>query len=87
MAVNGYDESKEEVQAFATKAGLKHPILLLGGKTGADLYGVEGFPSSFWIDPEGRIVGKERGFDPTHVPTMEKRIEKYLRERERELKK
>jgi hypothetical protein len=78
MAVNGYDEPKDEVEGFMTKNKLTHPVLLLGGKVALDVYGVEGFPTAFWIDHQGRIVGREVGFEPGHVPAMEKRIERLL---------
>jgi len=83
MAVNGYDESKEEVQEFVNDKKLKHPILLKGGETALKLYGVEGYPTSFWINHEGRIVGKEVGFSPEMEPAIEKRIEKLLAAREK----
>ncbi len=83
MAVNGFDEPREEVEEFAKKSSLRHPILLMGGQTALDLYDVEGFPTSFWIDPEGRIIGKEVGFDPALAAAMEKRIEKLLAAREK----
>lgn len=77
-AVNGYDEPRDEVQKFVDEKKLKHPIVLKGGDTASDVYGVEGFPTSYWVNHEGRIVGKEVGFSPEMVPAMEKRIAKYL---------
>ncbi len=86
MAVNGYDEPKDEVQAFVDKEKLKHPILLMGGKTAADLFQVEGFPTVFWIDHDGRIVHREVGFAPDMAPVMEKRIERYIEARGKAVK-
>ena len=66
---------------FIADNKLTHPVLLLGGKVALDVYGVEGFPTAFWIDHRGRIVGREVGFEASHVPAMEKRIERLLAER------
>lgn len=78
IAVNGYDEEKDVVQKFADKEKLKQPILLKGSKVAFELYGVTGFPASFWIDPQGNIVHREVGFSPELAPALEKRIEKLL---------
>lgn len=80
VAANGYDEERSEVEAFARKEGLGHPILLKAGKVGETLYGVEGFPTLFWINARGRIVGRETGFSEELVPGIERRLESLLRE-------
>ena len=42
------------------------------------LYGVTSAPTAFWIDHEGKVLRREMGFDPSHVPEMERRIEELL---------
>jgi hypothetical protein len=51
-----------------------------GSDVAVELFGVDGFPTNFWIDAKGNVVGREVGFDPSMVPAMEKRIEKLLAE-------
>lgn len=87
MAINGYDEPKDEVQEFAEKGKLKHPILLMGSKVAEDLFAVKGFPTTLWINHEGRIVRRTIGFAPDHYPAMEKQAERLLAAREKARKK
>ena len=71
-------EVKEEVQKFVDKEKLKHPILLKGSETGANLFDVERYPTSLWIDHQGRIIHREVDFAPEMEPAIEKRIQKCL---------
>lgn len=80
IAVNGYDEPRSVVEAFVKKEKLLQPVLLMGGTVARRLYGVTGFPTCFWIDPQGRIVKKEVGFTPARFPEMEARLESLLGE-------
>jgi peroxiredoxin len=50
-----YDEPKDVVQNFAGQLGLKFPILLDPGGKINDLFLVEGYPTSFFIDSSGVI--------------------------------
>jgi hypothetical protein len=81
IAVNDWDEPKEDVAKFAAEQKLTHTILLMGGKMSPELYGVTSSPTSFWIDHRGIVVRRERGFDPSEVSAMEKRIQKLLAQR------
>lgn len=78
IAVNAWDEEKEVVQKFAEKEKLKQTILLKGSEVAADVYGVTGYPTSYWIDREGKVVYWEKGFVPEAAPALEKRIERLL---------
>lgn len=50
-----FDEPQETVQAFVNELELTFPILLdVGGKI-QQQYQVRGYPSSFFVDPEGVI--------------------------------
>jgi hypothetical protein len=98
IAVNGYDETREVILKFVNEKKLKQPILkstdldgdgvveATGSGIAYDLFAVQGFPSSFWIDAKGNLIGREVGFDPSSVPAMEKRIEKLLSEAREEAK-
>jgi len=56
-----YSDSSEHAQAFIRAHGLSYPMLSdQGGSTGAR-YGVSGLPTTFVLDPRGRIVETLRG--------------------------
>ena len=79
MAVNAYDEPRGVVEHFMKREGLKHPMLLQGGSVARDVYNVTSFPTSFWIDAEGYIVGRpEVGFSPQKYPSMVEKVESML---------
>ena len=55
LAVN-FDEPPDEVKSFADELGLTFEVLLdEGGQVNGDLYRVRGYPSSFFVDPDGVI--------------------------------
>jgi thiol-disulfide isomerase/thioredoxin len=78
LAVNAYDEPRELVRTFVEQAGLKHPILLGGGRVARDLYHVRGLPASLWIDRAGNVVARESGFSPSSFPRMEARVKEMI---------
>ena len=78
IAVNGWDESKDTIQKFVDKEKLEQKILLMGSKVADKNYRVTNYPTSFWINHEGRIVDREVGFDPGEFSKMEKHVEKLL---------
>lgn len=80
MAVNGYDEPKGIVESFVKRESLKQPILLMGRSVAQDKYGVQAFPTNFWIDHEGKVVRKEVGFSESDFRVMEVRLERLLQE-------
>ena len=83
LAVNGYDESKETVAKFVEAKKLKQKVLLLGSKVARDLYCVRGFPTTFFIDPEGKIVDRDVGFSPAAAPATEAKIRALLEKAKR----
>ena len=79
MAVNAWDEPRGVVERFVKGEGLRHPMLLQGGSVARDVYNVTSFPTSFWIDAEGYIVGRsEVGFSPRKYPSMVAKVESML---------
>jgi len=78
IAVNGWNESRAVVSRFVQENRLKQPILLMGGSVAAKQYSVPGYPASFWIDHEGKVVHREVGFRPEDFPAMRERLAKML---------
>jgi len=86
VAVNGYDESKEVVEKFVRDKKLKQKVLLMGRETARKKFGVNGYPTNFFLDPSGKVVDREEGFAPDMAKPMEAKIEKLLEEAKREKK-
>jgi peroxiredoxin len=63
VAVNGYDETKSEVEQYARAHGLTHPIALMGKKVGLEKYTVESYPVTFLVDHSGTIVDYHLDFE------------------------
>jgi hypothetical protein len=80
VAVNAWDEPKEKVAEFAAAQKLGYLILLEGSDI-AEKFGAVALPSSYWIDPRRKVLGREQGFSPHRFPAMVKRVEKLLGER------
>jgi len=78
VAVNGWNEPRDMVQGFVTRAKLKQPVLLMGNVVAGQQYMVRGYPTSFWIDHEGKVIDREVGFNPAEFPAMRTRIEQLL---------
>ncbi len=58
--------------------GLKHRVLLKGGEVSTEKYAVQGVPTTFLIDREGRILSRDVGFSPASSPSREAAIEALL---------
>lgn len=78
LAVNGYDEPKELVQKFVKEKSLKQKILLMGGELARGKYAVTGFPTTFFVDPQGKIVDRSVGFADLLAASEEKKIQELL---------
>ena len=74
LAVNGYNETAEVVKRFVSEKKLTHPIVLMGRDVGRDQYGVEGYPTSFWVDREGRVVERLMGFGAGGEKALEAKL-------------
>lgn len=63
LVVLGLDseETPVIVQSFVASMGIKFTILLDQGGTVSDLYRVDGFPTSIFIDSNGRIQAEQIG--------------------------
>jgi thiol-disulfide isomerase/thioredoxin len=82
VAVNAYDESKEEVERFARANGLTHPIALMGKKVGEEKYTVTSYPVTFLVDHRGAIVDYHLDFERGDEKVLAKTIARLLAERE-----
>ncbi|HEV3037962.1 MAG TPA: TlpA disulfide reductase family protein [Candidatus Angelobacter sp.] len=61
VGVSMDDEAEKTVSDFAKKMGVNYPILA-GTEKVAELYGgIEGLPTSFFIDRSGKVVTREAG--------------------------
>lgn len=63
-------ESADEVSAFVAEQGLTFPILLDSNGRVGSRYGVRGIPTTYLLDPTGRVLGSKVGFmewDEEHV--------------------
>ena len=76
VAVNGYNDDREAVAKYVAKASLTHPIVLQGRTVSDDLYHVGAYPTTFWVDRNGTVVGYEVGF--ASKKRLEDRIVKLL---------
>lgn len=78
VAVNGYNESRDVVQAFVERASLTYPILLQGRDVAKGSFAVAGYPTSFWIDRQGRVADHHTGFSKEEAPELEQRLKELL---------
>jgi peroxiredoxin len=83
VAVNGYDESKQEVERFARAKRLTHPIALKGGNVAEKQYTVASYPVTWLVDHTGAIVDYHLGFDSGDEKVLAKAVARLLAERER----
>jgi len=66
------------VADYVEKEKLKQTVLLMGSKVAQDLYAALSYPTSYWIDREGKVVRRETGFQPTMVPALERMARKLV---------
>ena len=73
------DESREDVQEFQERLGLTFPILLDPEQRTSNLYQTTGFPESFLVGPDGRIVERYVGPREWDHPDYVDRVDRLLR--------
>jgi cytochrome c biogenesis protein CcmG/thiol:disulfide interchange protein DsbE len=56
-----WNDSASDARAFVQSLGLRYPILRDGSGAVGDRYGITGLPSTFVLDPQGRIATVLRG--------------------------
>lgn len=72
------DESRADVEAFRERLGLTFPVLLDPGQDVARLYHTTGFPESFLVDGEGKIVERYVGPREWDHPDYIRRIRRLI---------
>jgi len=75
LAVNYWSDSKEDVMKFFENLSVDFPILLGNKEELTESWPVRGLPTTFVVDPEGRIVYKVEGDIEWDTPDI---IEKIL---------
>jgi thiol-disulfide isomerase/thioredoxin len=86
IAVNAYDEGKQEVDGFARANGLAHPIALMGRKVAEEQYTVTSYPVTFLVDRTGAIADYHLDFEPGDEKLLAKSIARLLAERQKTVK-
>lgn len=61
LAVNAWDEPRDQIERFVTENRLRQKILLDGGEV-LQRYGAPDLPAVFWINRDGIIVGGKVGY-------------------------
>lgn len=73
IGVSMDDGPAEEVRQFAQEAGINYPIVMWSRELVREYGGVPGLPTSFVINPDGRVVQKHVGLYPQDVYETEVR--------------
>jgi thiol-disulfide isomerase/thioredoxin len=61
------DAPPEEVRAFAAQMGINYPVVMGSNALSAEYGGVPALPTSFVVNPDGRVVQKHVGLYPIEV--------------------
>lgn len=79
LAVSEDRSGGEAVEPFLAKLGLSRLSVYLDPKTAAqEAFAIRGLPTTFLVDPEGRILGSLEGAAPWDAPAMVTLLERYL---------
>ncbi|MDH5201939.1 MAG: TlpA family protein disulfide reductase [Nitrospirota bacterium] len=77
ISVDTGQDIKNKIAAFAVQHNMNYHILL-GDKKTASSYSVNGIPTSFLVDKEGRIRNYYLGYQPEFSKELNKNIEELL---------
>ncbi len=75
LAVNAWNDDKQDIHRFVKRGKLKQRMLLDGASV-AEMYKVTSVPTTLWIDRKGIIVDTEIGFEG--VKTLRKETARLL---------
>ncbi|HVB88395.1 MAG TPA: TlpA disulfide reductase family protein [Candidatus Dormibacteraeota bacterium] len=67
IGVSMDDGPAEQVKQFADKIGMNYPIMMGSDQLSDEYGGIPALPTSFVVDPEGRVVQKHVGLYPKEV--------------------
>ncbi len=76
ISINSYD-SRDDVRWFCNQHKANYPVLL-NGRTVAENYGVNSFPTFLIIDKTGKIVTTKEGYNQTVKEELERAIQNAL---------
>ena len=71
IAISFWEDEGATPQAVLEERGLSFKTLVNGDKVAKELFGVQGTPTTFFIDAEGTVIAKTRISDPDD-PRLEK---------------
>lgn len=60
LAIVADGEEPERIRAYVREAGIRYPVLLAGAGA-LDAFRVDRLPTNYFLDAEGRIVGRDVG--------------------------
>lgn len=78
LGVSVDEEDQDVIEEFLKVIPVDFPILLDPEQTLATTYETFRIPESFFIDPEGKIVGKVSGPQDYEAPVFAKKVERIL---------
>jgi hypothetical protein len=78
IAANGFDDEQSKIAEFVSDCEVDYQILMNAATVARDQYYVSGFPTTFWIDQDGKIVKRLTGFDENEFETMRKQLIELL---------
>jgi thiol-disulfide isomerase/thioredoxin len=67
------EDDAEEVKKFVAKEGINYPVAMDDDKVSGEYGGVPALPTSFVIDPQGRVVEKHVGLNDPSIYELEVR--------------
>ena len=74
----GLDDGGEKVlRPFVEQNGITYPILV-GNRDVGQTYKLQGIPTTFILDREGRIAAKHLGFQPSYADVMREQVSRLL---------
>ena len=71
IAISFWEDEGVSPQTHLTQRGITIPTLIKGDSVARELFGVEGTPTTIFVDHKGIIVGSTRTSDPEN-PLLEK---------------
>jgi len=81
------DSSKKDVEKFIVKYQVSYPMAVGDYKMAAQLGDIEALPSSFLIDPKGKLVGFQEGMITREAIETFLKTESLLNKSEKSIKK
>ena len=79
LAVNADNDSARRLKAFVEEKNLTHTILIAGNGVAFGEYSCRAFPTQYWIDRSGKLVGRDYGYE--NFRKMESKAKKLLKKR------